>query len=65
MSAGIIWAWSTSLTPPAVRETHKLTGGFAPLEVVRTVYDRMETWSQLVLDALDDRTYAAPTESQG
>jgi predicted NUDIX family phosphoesterase len=37
-----------------VRETHKLSGSFEPLDVVRGVYDRMETWSQLVLDAIDE-----------
>ena len=62
---GVVYLADAAGRPVAVRETHKLTGGFASLEVVRTVYDRMETWSQLVLDALDDRTYAAPTESQG
>jgi hypothetical protein len=35
-----------------VRETHKLNGSFQSLEAVRAVYDRMETWSQLALDAI-------------
>jgi predicted NUDIX family phosphoesterase len=35
-----------------VRETDKLEGDFAEPAAVRAVYDRLETWSQLVLDAL-------------
>ena len=37
-----------------VRETHKLSGSFEQIEVVRAAYDLMETWSQLVLDAIDE-----------
>jgi predicted NUDIX family phosphoesterase len=35
-----------------VRETDKLSGRFAEPEEVRTVYDRLETWSALVFDHL-------------
>lgn len=35
-----------------VRETHKLSGSFEAIEAVRAVYDAMETWSQLSLDAI-------------
>jgi predicted NUDIX family phosphoesterase len=35
-----------------VRETDKLEGDFAAPTAVRAVYDRLETWSQLVLDDL-------------
>jgi hypothetical protein len=35
-----------------VRETHKLSGSFQPIDVLRDVYDRMETWSQLAMDAV-------------
>jgi predicted NUDIX family phosphoesterase len=38
-----------------VRETHKLSGSFEEIDVVRAVYDRMETWSQLALDAIVGR----------
>ncbi len=34
----------------AVRETNKLEGRFVVPATVRSVYDRMETWSQLVFD---------------
>jgi predicted NUDIX family phosphoesterase len=60
---GVVYLADAAGRPVAVRETDKLTGAFELTEVVRTVYDRMETWSQLVLDALDDRTYSAPSES--
>ena len=38
-----------------VRETDKLEGGFAGRDEVAAVVDRMETWSQLVFDALPER----------
>ena len=38
-----------------VRETDKLEGGFAERDEVAAVVDRMETWSQLVFDALPER----------
>lgn len=60
---GVVYLADAAGRPVAVRETDKLTGAFEPIEVVRTVYDRMETWSQLVLDALGDRTCSAPPES--
>jgi predicted NUDIX family phosphoesterase len=34
-----------------IRETERLTGRLAPLEQIHAVYARMETWSQLVVDA--------------
>jgi predicted NUDIX family phosphoesterase len=36
----------------AIRETDKLTGGFATTHEVAAVRDGMETWSSLVFDAL-------------
>jgi predicted NUDIX family phosphoesterase len=60
---GIVYLADAAGRPVAVRETDKLSGAFEAVGVVRTVYDRMETWSQLVLDALADRTSAAPSES--
>ena len=35
-----------------VRETEKMTGSWASLVELRAVYDRLETWSQIVLDHL-------------
>jgi len=37
----------------AVRETHKLEGGFAPLAAVTAVREGLETWSRLLLRALE------------
>lgn len=42
-----------------VRETDKLRGWFADVGEVRSVYDDLESWSQIVLDAIeqaDERT---------
>jgi len=47
---GLVYAADASNRPVAVRETDKLSGSFAPAEEVRRVYDRLETWSQLVFD---------------
>ena len=60
---GIVYLADAAGRPVAVRETDKLSGSFEPSDVVRTVYDRMETWSQLVLGALAERAFAAPSES--
>jgi predicted NUDIX family phosphoesterase len=40
----------------AIRETHKLSGEFAPRDAVRDVIDRMETWSALVFEHLERRS---------
>ena len=60
---GVVYLADAAGRPVAVRETHKLSGAFESRATLRAVYDRMETWSQLVLDALDDRTNSAPSES--
>lgn len=39
----------------AIRETHKLTGGFASAAEVEAVADRLETWSQLTFEFLESR----------
>ena len=51
---GIVYTADAAGRPVSVRETQKLSGSFEPIEVAMAVYDRMETWSQLVLDAIDD-----------
>lgn len=48
-----------------VRETEKLSGAFEPIEVVRAAYDRMETWSQLVLDVLAGEYAAGSQRTSG
>ena len=60
---GVVYLADAAGRSVAVRETHKLSGSFESIEVVTGAYDRMETWSQLVLDALADRTFSAPSES--
>ena len=60
---GVVYLADAAGRQVSVRETHKLAGAFEPLESLLAVYDRMETWSQLVLDALNDRTNASASES--
>lgn len=43
----------------AVRETDKLTGSFATPADVRAVRDRLETWSELVFDHLEEVRHGA------
>jgi predicted NUDIX family phosphoesterase len=50
---GLVYLAEASGRPVGVRETDKLSGSFERIEVVRAAYDLMETWSQLVLDAID------------
>jgi predicted NUDIX family phosphoesterase len=49
---GIVYVADAAGRPVAIRETHKLEGAFATTDEVAAVRDRMETWSQLVFDAL-------------
>jgi predicted NUDIX family phosphoesterase len=49
---GLVYVADAAGRPVAIREIHKLSGSFEPVEIVRGAYDRMETWSRLVLDAL-------------
>lgn len=51
---GAVYVADAAGRPVAVRETDKLEGGFAGAEDVVAVYDRLETWSQLVFDFLRD-----------
>lgn len=49
---GVVYIAEAGGRPVRVRETDKLEGSFAAPAEVRAVYDRLETWSQLVFDAL-------------
>jgi predicted NUDIX family phosphoesterase len=49
---GIVYVADAAGRGVAVRETDKLSGSFESVAAVRDVYDLMETWSQLALDAL-------------
>jgi predicted NUDIX family phosphoesterase len=56
---GLVYVADASGRQVGVRETHKLSGSFERIEVVRAAYDLMETWSQLVLEAIDGPHVAA------
>ena len=62
---GVVYVADAAGRAVGIRETHKLIGSFEEMGAVRAVYDRMETWSQLVLDALadDDRLGPAGTRT--
>ena len=57
---GVVYLADAAGRAVSIRETHKLCGAFERMDVVRAAYDRMETWSQLVLDALADRGRLLP-----
>ncbi len=50
---GIVYVADAAGRSVTVRETHKLSGSFETVAVARSVFDRMETWSQLALAAID------------
>jgi predicted NUDIX family phosphoesterase len=49
---GVVYLADAAGRRVAVRETDKLSGSFEDVGVVRSVYDRMETWSQLAFEAV-------------
>jgi predicted NUDIX family phosphoesterase len=49
---GVVYVADAAGRSVAIRETHKLSGSFETVASAYGVYDQMETWSQLVLDAL-------------
>jgi predicted NUDIX family phosphoesterase len=49
---GVVYLADAAGRSVRVRETHKLSGSFQPVDVAMDVYDRMETWSQLAMDAV-------------
>ncbi len=57
---GIVYEAQAAGRPVAIRETHKLRGGFATPDEARAVRDRMETWSQILLDHLLPGDQRAP-----
>ena len=50
---GVVYLADAAGRDVGIREHHKLSGGFASLEEVRAVRDGLETWSALVLEALE------------
>jgi predicted NUDIX family phosphoesterase len=53
---GVVYLAEAAGRPVAVRETEKLEGRFAAPAALLAVYDRMETWSQLVFDFVSGRS---------
>jgi predicted NUDIX family phosphoesterase len=52
---GVVYLAEAAGRPVAVRETEKLEGEFAAPAALLAVYDRMETWSQIVFDFVSGR----------
>jgi predicted NUDIX family phosphoesterase len=50
---GVVFVAQADGRRVAVRETHKLRGGFAPSDDVRAVREGLESWSRIVFDLLD------------
>lgn len=50
---GAVYLADAGGRPVCIRETDKLTGGFADVAQVRDVADRLETWSQLAFEFLE------------
>jgi predicted NUDIX family phosphoesterase len=60
---GVVYLADAAGRSVAVRETDKLSGSFESMAKAMLAYARMETWSQLALDALTDRTLDSDAES--
>jgi len=57
---GVVYLAEAAGRPVRVRETDKLEGAFAEPAAVRAVYDRLESWSQLVFDVIGADVAGAP-----
>jgi predicted NUDIX family phosphoesterase len=51
---GVVFVADVGGRPVAIRETGKLSGAFATAADVRAVSDRLESWSQLIFERLND-----------
>lgn len=49
---GVVFEVQADGRPVEIREREKLTGAFATAELIGEAWDRLETWSQLVAEAL-------------
>ena len=61
---GAVYVAEAGGRPVAIRETDKLTGSFVEPAAVAAVADRLETWSRLVFEFLDDSD-GDPSPSNG
>ena len=52
---GLVYIADLPTPEVQVRERSKLAGAFATPQEVRAAYDRLETWSQFIVDAIDLR----------
>jgi predicted NUDIX family phosphoesterase len=52
---GVVYEGDAGGRPVAIRETDKLSGSFASTAEVAAVRDRLETWSRIAFDWLEDR----------
>lgn len=50
---GILCVCDLSHRTTTVAEAHKMSGSFVPFEKVKSKYQNLETWSQIVVDYLD------------
>jgi len=50
---GVVFTVEAHGRPVTVREDDKLTGAFVEADAIASAWDRLETWSQLVADALE------------
>ena len=60
---GIVFVVEAAGRPVRVREQEKLTGAFADVDEVADSWDRLETWSRLVAEALGLAAQPAPPAS--
>jgi predicted NUDIX family phosphoesterase len=56
---GAVYVADVEGRPVTIRETAKLTGGFATAEEIAAVADDLETWSRLAFEFLEARAAAA------
>jgi predicted NUDIX family phosphoesterase len=52
---GLVFEGDAAGRPVAIRETDKLSGAFVPATEVAAVSDRLETWSRIAFEWLEDR----------
>ena len=57
---GVVFSVEAAGRPVAVREHEKLVGAFAGVDDLSAVWDRLETWSQLVATAIGFHEVAIP-----
>ena len=62
---GVVYLADAAGRSVRVRETHKLSGSFQPIDAVMDVYDGLETWSQLAMDAVVGATKVPSLPGRG